>query len=391
MKITKVQVHHIPQSLWGYLDVREKTLPLVTPLDVYADFKTARESWFWNSGMAVVRIETDEGPLGSGWCEDGCRTIGAIIDSHLSRLLIGQNPLETEGLWDRMFRASIPYGRKGMALEAISAIDIALWDLKGRALGKPVFELLGGPVRKTIPVYASALHPVGAERVRAEAQSYVAAGYTTLKARFPFGPGDGSSGMAANAEHIRVIRETIGDEVDLAADAYMGWDLKYAVRMCQRLEPYGLAWIEEPFIPDDLRSYARLRRETPIAISGGEHEFSRFGFQQIIDAEAMDILQPDLRRCGGFTEGRKIAALADSAGLTILPHAYGITHLHFVAATPNAPLAEYFPLPCWAEAPGPDFTPVFLDEPVPQNAQVRLDDTPGLGVDIHPDLLAGDS
>ena len=105
----------------------------------------------------------------------------------------------------------------------------------------------------------------------------------------------------------------------------------------------------------------------------------------------MDILQPDLRRCGGFTEGRKIAALADSAGLTILPHAYGIAHLHFVAATPNAPLAEYFPLPCWADPPGPDFTPVFLDEPVPQNAQVRLDDTPGLGVDIHPDLLAGDS
>ncbi|MDP6447417.1 MAG: enolase C-terminal domain-like protein [Pirellulaceae bacterium] len=385
MKITAIRVRHIDESLWGYLAEREKTLPLVTPLDVYVQFKETRGSWFWDSGTALVEIETDAGVTGRGWCEDGCRAIGPIVDNHLSRLLIDQDPSETEGLWDRMFRASTPYGRQGLAMMAISAIDIALWDLRGRATGKPVYELLGGPVRNTIPVYASALHPVGDREVRDEARTYVEAGYTTMKARFPFGPGDGVAGMAANEAHIRSIRETIGDDIDLAADCYMGWDLQYAVRMCQRLEPYRMAWVEEPFLPDDLRSYARLRRETSIPISGGEHEFSRFGFQQIIDAEAMDILQPDLRRCGGFTEGLKIAALASTAGLPVIPHAYGATHLHFVAATPNAPLAEYFPLPCWATPAGPSHRHMFLDEPVPVGGNVAVSNEPGLGVRLNPE------
>jgi L-alanine-DL-glutamate epimerase-like enolase superfamily enzyme len=385
MRITSVRVQHIDRSLWGDLAEREKTLPFVTPLDVYADFQDTRGSWFWDSGMAVVQIETDQGVHGTGWCEDGCNAVSRIIDGHLSRLIVGQCPFETEGLWDRMFRASTPYGRKGIALMAISAIDIAIWDLLGRATGKPICELLGGPVRRSVPVYASALHPVGNDKVRAEARAYLAAGYTTMKARFPFGPGHGVKGMAANEEHIRAIRETIGDEVDLAADCYMGWDSNYALRMCRRLEQYRLAWIEEPFLPDDLRSYAKLRRETPIPISGGEHEFSRYGFQQIIDAEAMDILQPDLRRCGGFTEARKIAALASTAGLTVIPHAYGIAHLHFAAATPNVPLVEYFPLPCWADPPD-DEQPVFLNEPIPRHAKVTVPELPGLGVTINPEL-----
>ena len=387
MRISRIRVDHIDQSLWGYLEEREKTLPLVTPLDIYPDFKEARGSWFWDSGMAVVRVETDEGVTGTGWCEDGCRAIAPIIDHHLARLLMDRNPFEVEGLSDRLFRATLPYGRKGVALEAISAIDIALWDLQGRALGRPVYELLGGPVRRSVPVYASALHPVGAERVREEARAYVTEGYTLMKARFPFGPADGARGMEANEAHIRNIRETIGDGVDLAADAYMGWDWNYAIRMCRRLEPYRLAWVEEPFLPDDLRSYARLRRESPIPVSGGEHEFSRFGFQQIIDAEAMDILQPDLRRCGGFTEGRKIAAMAAAAGLRVMPHAYGIEHLHFVAATPAAPMAEHFPVPCWENPPGPEVRQVFVGEPSPDHAKVTLSEEPGLGVTIDPALI----
>ena len=191
--------------------------------------------------------------------------------------------------------------------------------------------------------------------------------------------------MAVNEEHIRNIREAVGNDIDLAANCYMGWELNYAIRMCHRLEPYRLAWVKEPFLPDDLRSYARLRRETPTPISGGEHEFSRYGIQQIIDAEAMDILQPDLRRCGGFTEAMKIAALASTAGLTVIPHAYGITHLHFAAAMPNIPMVEYFPLPCWADSPDDD-QKIFLNEPCPQHATVSVPDAPGLGVIINPEL-----
>ena len=388
MQIKRVRVDHLDRSLWGHLAEREKTLPLVTPLDVYTDYQATRGSWFWDSGTAVVRIEADDGTVGTGWCEDGCGAIAPVIDRHLSNLLIGQSPLETEGLWDRLFRASMPYGRKGVALEAISAIDLALWDLAGRAAGKPVYELLGGPVRKTIPVYASALHPVGEEKVAREARGYVEAGYTAMKARFPYGPGAGAAGMAANEAHIANLREAIGPDIDLMADAYMGWDLRYAVRMCQRLEKYGLAWVEEPFLPDDLASYRKLRRETPNPIAGGEHEFSRYGFQQIIDAEAMDILQPDLRRCGGFTEGRKIAALASCAGLTVIPHAYGVVHLHFVAATPVAPMAEHFTVPCWENPPDLAGASIFVGEPQPVRAQVALPTEPGLGVSIDPQLLA---
>ncbi|MFN0197543.1 MAG: enolase C-terminal domain-like protein, partial [Planctomycetaceae bacterium] len=283
MKIQTVRVTHLDTSIWGYLAEREKTLPLVTPLDIYNQYKETRGSWFWDSGSAIVEIIADDGVAGTGWCEDGCQAIKPIIDHHLSRLLIGENPFEVEGLWDRLFRASIPYGRKGAALEAISAIDIALWDLMGHAVGKPVYELLGGPLRMTLPVYASALHPVEPDKVCREAADYVEQGYTAMKTRFPCGPGDGSRGMAENEAHIARIRETIGDDIDLMADVYMGWDFHYALRMCQRLEKYRLAWLEEPFLPDDLISYARLRKETPIPLSGGEHEFTRYGFQQIID------------------------------------------------------------------------------------------------------------
>ena len=161
MQIKQIRVRHANRSIWGHLAEREKTLPLVTPLDIYTDFKETRGSWFWDSGMAVIQIETDDGLIGTGWCEDGCEAVSPIVENHLSRMLIGQDPLDIESLWDRLFRATLPYGRKGAVLQVISAIDIALWDLKGIAIGKPVYELLGGPFSESVPVYASALHPVG--------------------------------------------------------------------------------------------------------------------------------------------------------------------------------------------------------------------------------------
>ena len=208
-------------------------------------------------------------------------------------------------------------------LQAISAIDIALWDIIGKAANKPVYQMLGGPVRDKVPVYASALHPVGEDKVAAEAKAYVAEGYRAMKMRFPYGPGNGVEGMRANEDQVACVREAVGDDIEIMADAYMGWDFLYAKKMCRRLEKYNLAWVEEAFLPDDLDSYSKLRQETNIPISGGEHEYTRFGFKNIIDKQAMDIIQPDLRRCGGFTEARKIAAQAAAAGTT--PVSY--THL----------------------------------------------------------------
>ncbi len=383
MQIQSVSVRHADRSIWGHLAEREKTLPLVTPLDIYPQFQETRGSWFWDSGMAVVQIETDEGIVGHGWCEDGCQATAPVIENHLQRLLLDQDPQDVEGLWDRLFRATLPYGRKGSVLQAISAIDIALWDILGKAANKPVYQLLGGPVKDSVPVYASALHPVGAEKVAAEAKAYVAEGYRAMKMRFPFGPGNGVGGMRANEDHVACVREAVGDDIEIMADAYMGWDFLYAKKMCRKLEQYNLAWLEEAFIPDDLDSYAKLRQETNIPISGGEHEYTRYGFQNIIDKRAMDIIQPDLRRCGGFTEARKIAAQAAAAGVTLIPHAYGVTHIHLALAFSVVPMVEYFPLPCWDKLPEAEVEPIFHGEPLPEGGHVSLQPLPGLGVTVN--------
>ena len=381
--IKRIRVRHAARSIWGHLAEREKTLPLVTPLDIYPEYQQTRGSWFWDSRMAVVEVTTEDGVTGQGWCEDGVNAVSRVVEGHLSRMLIGADANDVEGLWDRMYRATLPYGRKGIALQAISAVDIALWDNLGRSAGKPVYELLGGPVRRSIPVYASALHPVGARKVAQEAKAYAAEGYEAMKMRFPCGPGHGVRGMADNEAHIANAREAVGPDIEIMADAYMGWNFNYAKKMCRRLEKYDLAWVEEPFVPDDLHSYAKLRQETSIPISGGEHEYTRYGFFDIIEKRAMDIIQPDLRRCGGFTEAKKISALAQAAGLALIPHAYGVTHIHFALADAAIPMIEYFPLPVWDSLPDSEVEPIFLDEPQPEGGRVTMEPRPGLGVQVN--------
>mgnify|MGYP006090891733 FL=1 len=234
----------------------------------------------------------------------------------------------------------------------------------------------------------SALHPVGAEKVQAEAKAYVEEGYQAMKMRFPYGPGHGIAGMRANEEHVANVRDAVGDDIEIMADAYMGWDFLYAKKMVKRLEPYRLAWLEEAFLPDDLNSYAKLRQETSIPISGGEHEYTRFGFQQIIEKQAMDIIQPDLRRCGGLSEGRRICSLALANGITVIPHAYGPTHIHFALAETAVPMIEYFPIPSWDDLPYAEVEPIFHDEPQPQNGRVTASSKPGLGVTVNERIFA---
>ena len=382
IKIKKIETYHLGRSRWAELWEREKDLPLTTPLDHYPEYKQSLSTWYSSPAFCLVVLVTDNGQEGLGWTEDGCKAVKSIIDHHLARFVVGRSPFETEKLWDVMFRASIPYGRKGAAIEAISAIDIALWDLMGKATRRPVYELLGGPCRDKVALYASALHPVGEEKVIAESRAYLKEGFTAMKARFQGGPSDEEAGMMANLQHLQTIREAIGPQVKLAADAYMGWDIGYAVPMCRMLEPLNLAWIEEPVLPDDVAGYAALRRSTSIPISGGEHEFSRWGFHQLFAADAVDIAQPDLHRCGGFTEARKIAAMASIRGLQIINHTYSVPHVHFSMAIPNCPLLEYFPTPCWAE-PLKTTEPLFLGEPRVEAGAVRPTRAPGLGLELN--------
>jgi len=387
MKIDHIETFHIPVSLWADLWDREKDLPLVTPLSGYPEYSASYASWYWNPAMTVIVLTADDGTEGLGWCEDGCRAAQVIIDRHLQRFVIGASPYDFERIWDIMFRSSIPYGRKGAAIEAISAIDLALWDLMGRAESKPVYELLGAKSSTPMRLYASALHPVEADTVRAEAVAYVEAGYRDMKGRFPCGPADGEAGMQRNVEHARTIREAVGRDIGVALDAYMGWDVDYALAMVQRLEPFNVAWIEEPVLPDDIAGYARLRRASAIPISGGEHEFTRFGFEQLLDAGAVDIVQPDVHRCGGLTEGQKIAAMAADRGLPIICHTYTIPHLHFSIAMGNCSILEHFPQPCWFELPDAP-PPLFLGEPTVASGSVTPTDGPGFGLRLDRERTA---
>lgn len=383
MRIARVEVTHIDMSFWGDFAARQDELRLVTLMAIHPQYRHPLSSWFPADAMCVVEIQTDDGLVGTGWCEDYARATSVIIENHLTRLLVGADPLERGRLWDQMFRSTMPYGRKGPALYAISAVDIALWDLAGKHSGQPVFELLGGRARDVIPVYASHLHFTNEDEFVAEAAEYVRRGFKAMKMRFLHGPADGLAGLRRNVELVSMLRAAVGDGIDIMADAYMGWDLEYALRMCRALEPFDMKWVEEPLLPDQIREYAALRRDSPVPIAAGEHETTRYGFAQIIEAGALDIIQFDIGRVGGFSEARKVCALAQAAGLPVYTHAYGMPTLHLATSDPAVGMVEYFPVPVWDDVTE---APHFDGAAIPEGGQVSISDAPGLGATLS---LAG--
>ena len=383
MRIARVKVTHIDMSFWGDFAARQDELRLVTLMAIHPQYRHPLSSWFPADAMCVVEIQTDEGLVGTGWCEDYARATSVIIENHLTRLLVGADPLERGRLWDQLFRSTMPYGRKGPALYAISAVDIALWDLAGKHFGQPVFELLGGRARDVVPVYASHLHFTNEDEFVAEATEYVRRGFKAMKMRFLHGPADGPAGLRRNVELVRMLRDAVGDGIDIMADAYMGWDLEYALRMCRALEPFDMKWVEEPLLPDQMREYAALRQDSPVPIAAGEHETTRYGFAQIIEAGALDIIQFDIGRVGGFSEARKVCALAQAAGLPVYTHAYGMPTLHLATSDTAVGMVEYFPVPVWDDVTE---APHFDGAAIPEGGQVSIGDAPGLGATLS---LAG--
>lgn len=376
MRIARVKVTHIDMSFWGDFASRQDELRLVTPMAVYPEYRHPLSSWFPADAMCVVEVETDGGLVGTGWCEDYSRATSVIVEQHLSRLLVGADPLDRARLWDQMFRSTLPYGRKGPALFAVSAVDIALWDLAGKHFGRPVFQLLGGRARDEIPIYASHLHFTNEDEFVKEAAEYVRRGFKAMKMRFLHGPADGAEGLRANAALVALLRSAVGDGIDIMADAYMGWDLEYARRMCRALGEFDMKWVEEPLLPDQLRDYAALRRDSPVPIAAGEHETTRYGFAQIIEAEALDIIQFDIGRVGGFSEARKVCALAQAAGLPVYTHAYGLPTLHLATSESAIGMVEYFPVPVWDDV---EEAPHFDGAAIPADGKTALGDEPGLG------------
>ena len=338
-------------------------------------------------GWLVVEIFTDNGLVGIGNAALAPVVTKHAIDLYLKPLLIGQDPWDLERLWQHMYRKTMAFGRKGIGMVAISAVDIALWDILGKSAKQPVYRLLGGRTKPRIPVYASRLYSVELGELAAEAKRYKQDGYGAMKLRFGWGPTDGAAGMQRNVALVRTVREAVGDDIDVMADAYMGWTLDYAKRMLPLLEPFHLRWLEEPVIPDDVGGYAELKASGCIPIAGGEHEFTLYGFRDLLDARAVDYIQFDTNRVGGITQARKISALAEAYSVPVIPHAGQMHNYHIVMSSLNCPMAEYFPM-VDVEVGNELFWYIFDGEPRAKDGFIDLDENvSGLGLAIKPKAL----
>ena len=333
-------------------------------------------------GWLVCEIETEDGTVGIGNAALAPRITKTAIDEYYAPLVIGEDPFDNEYIWQKMYRRSHAWGRKGIGMTAMSAIDIAIWDLMGKEVGKPVFKLLGGRTKEKIRCYASKLYGQPLDDLAREAQSYVDQGFDSVKMRFGWGPQDGPAGMKKNIDLVRTVREVIGPDRDLMCECYMGWTFEYAKRMLRLLEPFNIRWLEEPVIADDIEGYKELRKLGVLPISGGEHEFTLAGFQQLVDQRAVDVIQYDTNRVGGITAARKINALAEAYSIPVIPHAGQMHNYHLTMSTLASPMAEFFPVHD-VEVGNELFYYIFKGDPQPENGFLQLDDNlPGLGIEL---------
>lgn len=360
---------------------------LVRPVDIYPQFRAQGPELLPPEGggsafpttSIFVRVETDDGVFGIGGPVPVA--LAFLVQRSLAGLVLGEDPLATERLWDIMYRACV-HGRKGLEMMAISAVDCALWDLKGRHFGVPVWRLLGGPLRDRVPAYASALgSSLEPDRVRERAGAIVRDGYPATKWFPRHGPADGRAGLARNLELARTLREAVGPDVDVMIDAWMSWDVPYTLEFAERAADCGLRWIEEPVLPDRRDSYAEITRRLGgrVAVAGGEHEYTRWGIHELLRAGALQVCQPDTYWAGGLTEMLKIAALASLYDVQLIPHGHSVpanAHLTFALSPALVPMLEY--LNKWNL-----IHQWFLAHPVrPAGGFVEPPQQPGLGMDL---------
>ncbi|MDR7555483.1 MAG: mandelate racemase/muconate lactonizing enzyme family protein [Armatimonadota bacterium] len=339
----------------------------------------------------LVRVHTDAGIVGVGEAHTAPWVLKAIIEappSHiyaqgLRDLLIGEDPFDRERIWDKLYRYSTVYGRRGAVIHAISALDLALWDLVGKAEGKPVWQLLGERRRSRVPAYASTLMPEDAAEAAEETLRWHAEGFRAVK----LGWGSLGQDVARDLAMVAAVRERVGADVDLLIDVGYGMDVESAIRLARGLEALDAFLLEEPLSPDDLDGYARLADAVALPIAAGEKETTRFGFQDLIERGRVDIVQPDLARAGGFTECRRIAGLAAARGVTVLPHCWSTdilvaATLHFVSVLPECPYLEY----CVLETP---LRRELVREPIrARGGFVEVPEGPGLGVEVNEETVA---
>ena len=354
-----------------------ETAEVANPMSRYPAVKAHRGLWTprWENVWCLVTLE--DGTWGLGQTSNG-RPVAAVIDDHLGPQLVGQDIMAGEKVADMLFRLTKPYGSTGLASYAASAIDLALWDARGKVLGQPVYALLGGPQKERLFCYATGN----------DVDWYKELGFRAFKLACPYGPADGLDGLHKNVEFVAQAREQIGDDCELMLDCWMAFDVEYTVRLAEALRPYRLAWIEECLIPEDLDAHVAVRARLPWqTLATGEHWYTHVPFQWAVSHRVADILQPDITWCGGLTTCQKIAAAADAAGTRVILHAGGITAFgqHFSYATAAVPWCEYFV----GTPPG-----VPLDEgwalpgmALPKDGWITPRDAPGFGLEIPREWL----
>ena len=387
MKITDIRFTQVEGVLAHDGELWESRA--AAPIEIYPEFRVEGGGYTPRTPEGDYRIEavfaevdTDEGVTGVAGPISTAQA--STIGQYLRSMAVGQDALAHERLWDRFYRATVP-GRKSPVIEAMSVVDCALWDLKGKWFGVPVYKLLGGPTRETIPAYASTVgYSLEPDKVRERAQSIVAEGYPATKWFFRHGPGAGREGMAKNLELVRVLRESVGEDVDIMFDAWNSWDVPYAIAMGERMAEYRPRWLEEPVPPDRIDSYTAIRRGIGFPVAGGEHEYTRWGHRDLIEAGAVDVLQPDIYWAGGLTEVAKICTLASVSEPQVVPHVHSVSAtVHLLAAQPPdvCPLLEY--LLTWNLV-----NQFFLKDPIkPRNGEVALPEGPGMGMELDEDKI----
>ncbi|MXY34229.1 MAG: L-rhamnonate dehydratase [Boseongicola sp. SB0664_bin_43] len=329
----------------------------------------------------TCEVEVEDGTVGIGNAALAPTVVKKAIDDWYAPMVIGEDAFDCAHIWEKMYRRSHAWGRKGIGMTAISAIDIAVWDLMGKLAGKPVFKLLGGRTKEKIPVYYSKLYAGPIEAMQAEAEAAMKDGYQAFKSRFGYGPKDGMAGMRENLKRVEAVREVIGYDRDLMLEAYMGWNLDYTRRILPKLERYEPRWLEEPVIAEDVAGYAALNAG-PIPISGGEHEFGLIGCADLLRRGAVSVLQYDTNRVGGITAAQKINAVAEAFQVPVIPHAGQMHNYHLTMANVNCPVSEYFPV-FDVEVGNELFYYIFKGDPDAVDGFLQLDDDlPGLGIEI---------
>lgn len=328
-----------------------------------------------NKSQIFVHIHTDEGVEGLG-IGQGSPGVRQIIESELKRLLIGQDPFNIEKLWNDMFWQIRSYGRKGTAFCALSAMDIGLWDIKAKALSLPLYKLLG-PYTESVPIYGSGgWTNLDQQELVTEMTGYVDQGISRVKMKV--GKDFGKS-EREDILRLAAVRKAVGDDVAIYVDANNGYYPKQAIYMAKEFEQYQAGWFEEPVLADDVQGLSEVRRATNIPVASGEHEYSKFGFKDLISRGGADIVQPDAGRVGGITEWMKVAHVAHANNLPVAPHAMGLVHLHLACATPNLKVVEKLGLETETDEAW------YTDIPIQKDGMWSpFPDKPGLGLDLNP-------